>query len=129
MSKKHLIFGMIILFLVVVLNYSTFLTLFISLKTVVKKQFPSDSELTFTRICSDLNGKELTSLNIQKLDGWSFVSGGLARPAEENLRRLENNTDPFFNVYHRKQYDSTWVCVVEKGQGGKIKTSTRYIYD
>lgn len=125
MKNKYLLFGLIF-FIGIILGQSlSYLNAF----TAAIDYPPSKSQSNFARTCSELNGEELTLQNVEKLGGWSFVNGGLTKPEEENINRLNNGTDPFFSIYHKKQYQNTWICGIGKTEDGKIKAWTYYQYE
>ena len=125
MKNKYLLFGLIFIIGALFGHSLNFLNAF----TDAIDYPPSNNQSNFARTCSELIGKELSLQNVEQLGGWSFVNGGLAKPQEENIKRLNSGTDPFFNVYHKKQYDNTWVCGIGKTEDGKIKAWTYYQYE
>ncbi len=125
MKSKYLLFGLIFVIGILLGHSLSLLNAF----TALIDYPPSSGQSEFAKICSELNGEELTLQNVEKLGGWSFISGGLTRPQEENIKRLHNGTDPFFNIYHKRQYDNTWVCGIRKTEEGKIKAWTYYQYE
>ena len=124
MKKNYLLFGLVFIIGILLGHSLSFFNDF----TASIDYPPSNKQSEFVRACSELNGKELSSQNVHNLGGWCFVGGGLNLCADENIRRVKNNTDPFFNVYQKKQYESTWICAIGKNKDDTIKTWNYYQY-
>lgn len=125
MNSKYL-FWTLIFVSGIILGYS--LSILKNITTAIDNS-PSSKQSEFAQICSELNGKELNLQNIEKLEGWSFIKDKLTEPDYENIERLNNGTDPFFNVYQKNQYDNTWICAINKNENNTIKAWTYYQYD
>lgn len=122
--RKHILLALTFC-LGLLLGYSlTFLNAF----TAAIDYPPSENQSQFAKTCSQLNGKELTLQNVEQIAGWSF-NNGFTKATNENIQRLHNGTDPFFNIYQKKEYDNTWICAIGKDDDGRINAWIYYQFE